>query len=64
LVGGEISRELLEILACPMCKRKVELKGEELVCVGCGRRYPIVNGVPYLLPPELMPKEYVKRKEK
>jgi len=47
-----------------MCKRKVELKGEELVCVGCGRRYPIVNGVPYLLPPELMPKEYVKRKEK
>jgi len=64
LVGGKISRELLEILACPMCKKKVELKGEELVCVGCGRRYPIVNGIPYLLPPELMPEEYVKREEK
>lgn len=59
-----ISKELLEILACPMCKRKVELRGEELVCVSCGRRYPIVNGIPYLLPQELMPEKYVKREEK
>jgi len=53
LVGEKISRELLEILACPMCKQRVELKGEELVCVGCGRRYLIVNGIPYMLPDEL-----------
>jgi len=53
LAGGKISRELLEILACPMCKQRVELKGEELVCVGCGRRYPIVNGIPHMLPDEL-----------
>jgi uncharacterized protein YbaR (Trm112 family) len=52
-----ISSELLEILACPVCKREVELKGEELVCIGCGRRYPVVNGIPYLLPPELMSKK-------
>jgi len=48
-----INRKLLEILACPMCKQRVELKGEELVCMGCGRRYPIVNGIPYMLPDEL-----------
>lgn len=48
-----INPELLKILACPMCKQKVELRGEELVCVGCGRRYPIVNGIPHMLPDEL-----------
>lgn len=49
-----ISPELLEILACPVCKGEVELKGkEELVCVKCGRRYPIVKGIPHMLPDEL-----------
>ncbi|MDI6642618.1 MAG: Trm112 family protein [Candidatus Hodarchaeaceae archaeon] len=48
-----ISRELLEILACPVCKRAVKLKGKELVCVGCGRRYPIVKNIPQMLPDEL-----------
>jgi uncharacterized protein YbaR (Trm112 family) len=48
-----ISPELLKILACPMCKKKVELKGEELVCVECGRRYPIKDGIPNMLPDEL-----------
>jgi len=44
LAGEKINRKLLEKVACLMCKQKVELKGEELVCVGCGGRYPIVNG--------------------
>lgn len=48
-----ISKELLEILACPMCKSEVELKGQELVCVKCKRHYPIVDGIPYMLPDEL-----------
>lgn len=47
-----IDPKLLEILACPICKKKVELKGKELVCVGCGRHYPIVNGIPNMLPDE------------
>ncbi len=49
-----ISKELLEILACPMCKADVKLEGQELVCTKCGRRYPIVDGIPYMLPDELM----------
>jgi len=52
-----ISRELLEILACPACKGDLKLKGDEISCVKCGRRYPIVDGIPHLLPPELMPQK-------
>jgi len=54
-IGGSVSKEainpeLLEILVCPMCKQKIELKGEELVCVNCGRSYPITNGIPNMIP--------------
>lgn len=49
----KISRKLLEILACPVCRRDVKLKGRELICVRCGRRYPLVAGVPHMLPDEL-----------
>jgi uncharacterized protein YbaR (Trm112 family) len=48
-----ISQELLEILACPVCKRAVKLKGKKLVCAKCGRQYPIVDGIPNMLPDEL-----------
>jgi uncharacterized protein YbaR (Trm112 family) len=48
-----INPELLKILACPVCKRDVELKGNELICIGCGRRYKIVEGIPHMLPDEL-----------
>jgi len=53
MVGKTIDNELLKILVCPVCKNEVELKGEELVCVGCGRRYPVVDGIPCMLPDEL-----------
>jgi uncharacterized protein YbaR (Trm112 family) len=41
---------LYDILACPICKKSVEIRDGSLQCVQCGRRYPIVNGVPILLP--------------
>lgn len=50
-----IKKELLEILACPVCKGDLKLKGNELSCVKCGRIYPIVDGIPCLLPPEFAP---------
>jgi hypothetical protein len=53
MVGKTIDNELLKILACPVCKKEVELKGEELVCASCGRRYPVVEGIPHMLPDEL-----------
>ena len=44
-----IDKELLEILACPACKTDVKLEHDRLVCVSCGRRYPIRDGIPVML---------------
>ena len=44
-----IDAKLLEILACPLCKTEVKLEGQSLVCVQCGRRYPIRDGIPVML---------------
>jgi hypothetical protein len=47
-----ISKELLEILACPLCKG--DLKWEEglyvLICEKCGVFYQVVDDIPILLP--------------
>ena len=50
--GGKrtISKELLEILACPADKQPVALQGDDfLICRSCGRRYPIEDGIPIML---------------
>jgi uncharacterized protein YbaR (Trm112 family) len=46
-----ISQDLLEILACPACKAKVELNsdGSGLKCVECRRVYPIRDNIPVML---------------
>ncbi|MSQ07965.1 MAG: Trm112 family protein [Dehalococcoidia bacterium] len=53
---------LMEILACPACKSKLNLEsparsGDDVVsgtlrCTKCGEAYPIKDGIPNLLPPE------------
>lgn len=46
-----VSDRLLEILACPVCKVKVELKadGSGLKCIQCKRVYPIRDDIPVML---------------
>ena len=46
-----ISQDLLDILACPACKAKVELQqdGTALKCVQCRRVYPIRDDIPVML---------------
>jgi uncharacterized protein YbaR (Trm112 family) len=49
-----ISKELLDILACPACKTDVQLleyKKDEygLKCSKCKRTYPIKDGIPVML---------------
>ena len=56
-------KDLVEILACPVCKSPLDLTIEEengqevvtgyLTCVQCSERYPIEDRIPNLLPPEL-----------
>ena len=46
-----ISKELLDILVCPVCKADVVLKedGSGLKCVQCNRVYPVQDDIPILL---------------
>lgn len=46
-----ISQELLDILACPVCKTKVALaeNEESLKCSVCHRVYPIRDEIPVML---------------
>ena len=52
-----ISKDLLDILACPVCKtevRLVDMKNTEkgLKCSNCKRIYPIKDGIPVMLTDE------------
>jgi uncharacterized protein YbaR (Trm112 family) len=49
-----LSSELLDILACPICKGVFSPLDEEtsLHCPPCGLRFPIRNGIPVMLADE------------
>lgn len=46
-----ISKDLLEILVCPACKKPLLLKenGESLKCTQCRRVYPVRDDIPIML---------------
>ena len=44
-----IDQELLNILACPICKNEVKLDNNFLSCNKCRKRYPIKDGIPVML---------------
>ena len=56
-------RDLMDILACPVCKGSLELRveqedGQEIIkgtlyCQQCQETYPIEDSIPNLLPPSL-----------
>ena len=56
-------KDLMDILACPMCKGELQLNVDEeneeevlrgaLFCAACNETYPIDDGIPNLLPPDL-----------
>jgi uncharacterized protein YbaR (Trm112 family) len=58
-----MKRNLMEILACPVCKGDLELTVVEenekevvkgsLFCKKCSQTYPIEDTIPNLLPPDL-----------
>jgi uncharacterized protein YbaR (Trm112 family) len=47
----QISKKLLDILACPKCKTPVTITGDTLKCTNkdCSLIYPIRNGIPVML---------------
>ena len=56
-------RDLMDILACPVCRGELELhveeeRGEEIIkgslsCGNCKETYPIEDSIANLLPPNL-----------
>ena len=58
-----MKRDLMDILCCPLDKSELELEVDEededevlegrLVCTECGEVYPIEDGIPNLLPPDM-----------
>ncbi|MBN2158893.1 MAG: Trm112 family protein [Spirochaetes bacterium] len=52
-----IDTKLIEILACPACRGDIEYnaKEEKIVCIECGRRYPVRDGIPVMLVDEAEP---------
>ena len=57
-----MKRELMDILACPVCKGELQLTVTEenekeivsgaLYCQKCDEHYPIEDTIPNLLPPD------------
>lgn len=43
---------LLDLLACPLCKGPLSLAADQskLSCAACKRDYPVVDGIPDLVP--------------
>ena len=66
---NELRTDLLDILACPVCKGALTLNAKTiagddapdagevltgtLTCPACDEAYPINDGIPNLLPPDL-----------
>jgi|TARA_Y100000310_G_scaffold9719_2_gene10437 hypothetical protein len=51
-VKDPISKELYDLLACPICKSNIIYNKDKtsLICKKCDKNYPIKEGIPLLLP--------------
>lgn len=47
-----MDKKLLDILACPLCKGKLLLKQDELICRFDRLAYPLRDGIPVMLESE------------
>jgi len=45
-----VTPDTLRWLVCPVCHQSLALDPPTVRCTGCGRRYPIVDSIPVLLP--------------
>ncbi|MFC6724323.1 methytransferase partner Trm112 [Halobium palmae] len=58
-----MKESLMDIIVCPIDKEELELAADErdseeivagtLTCTECGEQYPIEDGIPNLLPPDM-----------
>jgi SAM-dependent methyltransferase len=55
LSESSIDRNLLAILRCPASGKKLEIDGEGLTTIDGSHRYPVVSGIPCLIPMSAKP---------
>jgi len=58
-----MKEDLMDIICCPLDKHDLDLEVVQrdddeimegrLVCTECGEEYPVENGIPNLLPPDM-----------
>jgi uncharacterized protein YbaR (Trm112 family) len=50
--SSNFDQRLLEQLACPVCFGALQLlsQDQQIVCTECLRRYPLIDGIPVLIP--------------
>lgn len=58
-----MKKSLMDIICCPLDKQELELDSRQeendevlfgtLTCTECGEEYPIEDGIPNLLPPDM-----------
>ena len=47
-----VDPKLMEILVCPISKKELVQKGDELISIESQLAYPIKNGIPIMIPEE------------
>lgn len=52
-----LPEQLLELLACPKCKGRIEYRRDEsrILCQNCRLSYPVRDGIPIMLIDEATP---------
>lgn len=60
--SNSIDSEFLKILGCPLHPQRppFEQQGDYLVCTLAHHGFPIVDGIPHLLPEDVIPEEKLK----
>jgi uncharacterized protein len=50
--GRVLDAQKLEQLACPVCfgALRLDAPDPQILCIGCKRRYPLIDGIPVLIP--------------
>ena len=59
-----MKRDMMDILACPVCKGALELRVDDeneqevlfgaICCSKCQQEYPIVDTIPNMIPPDAL----------
>jgi hypothetical protein len=47
---NSLNPDLRAMLVCPVDRQPLRDEPEALICTACGRRYPIVDGIPNMIP--------------